>query len=98
MIATPHSASAQNTGPHRAMPRTVEFEQITDDSYGGKAAGLAELQRLGLDVPPGFVIADAAADLVVVDTTRWFTRMAAAGATPVAVRSSQAAPMSDDPT
>ena len=91
MIATPHSASAQNTGPHRAMPRTVEFEQITDDSYGGKAAGLAELQRLGLDVPPGFVIADAAADLVVVvDTTRWFTRMAAAGATPVAVRSSAA--------
>lgn len=76
MTATPH--------------RTIEFEQITDDRYGGKAAGLAELRRLGLDVPPGFVIADAAADLVVVDTTRWFTRMAAAGATPVAVRSSAA--------
>ncbi|NLD86100.1 MAG: pyruvate, water dikinase [Actinomycetales bacterium] len=95
MTATPHSASAhsnsaQNPGPHRATPRTVEFEQITDDRYGGKAAGLAELRRLGLDVPPGFVIADAAADLVVVDTTRWFTRMAEAGATPVAVRSSAA--------
>ncbi|HHU08726.1 MAG TPA: pyruvate, water dikinase [Intrasporangiaceae bacterium] len=76
MTATPH--------------RTIEFEQITDDRYGGKAAGLAELRRLGLDVPPGFVIADAAADLVVVDTTRWFTRMAEAGATPVAVRSSAA--------
>ncbi|MBB1012219.1 hypothetical protein G6014_08010, partial [Dietzia kunjamensis] len=47
---------------------TVEFEQVTDDSYGGKTAGLAELIRLGLDVPPGFVIADAGADLVVVDT------------------------------
>jgi len=47
---------------------TVEFEQITDDRYGGKAAGLAELIRIGLDVPPGFVIADAGADLVVVDT------------------------------
>ena len=47
---------------------TVEFEQVTDDSYGGKAAGLAELIRLGLDVPPGFVIADAGGDLVVVDT------------------------------
>lgn len=95
MTATPHSASAhsnsaQNPGPHRATPRTVEFEQITDDRYGGKAAGLAELRRLGLDVPPGFVIADAEADLVVVDTTRWFTRMADAGATPVAVRSSAA--------
>ena len=76
MTATPH--------------RTIEFEQITDDRYGGKAAGLAELRRLGLDVPPGFVIADAAADLVVVDTTRWFTRMAEACATPVAVRSSAA--------
>ena len=81
--------------------KTVEFEQVTDDSYGGKAAGLAELIRLGLDVPPGFVIADAGADLVVVDTqshtavpahsaARWYQRMADAGATPVAVRSSAA--------
>ncbi|MDV8002435.1 PEP/pyruvate-binding domain-containing protein [Rhodococcus sp. IEGM 1408] len=82
--------------PRTAPARTVEFEQITDARYGGKAAGLAELRRLGLDVPPGFVIADASADLVVVDDSpsntvaRWFDRMADAGATPVAVRSSAA--------
>ncbi|AWH92858.1 PEP/pyruvate-binding domain-containing protein [Dietzia lutea] len=86
--------------------KTVELQQVTDDRYGGKAAGLAELIRLGLDVPPGFVIVDAGADLVVVDTgptattvpaaptapaspaVGWFHRMADAGATPVAVRSS----------
>ncbi|QGW26402.1 pyruvate, water dikinase [Dietzia sp. DQ12-45-1b] len=68
----------------------VEFDEVTDDRYGGKAAGLAGLRRLGLDVPHGFVIADASADLVVVDLSRWFDRMADAGATPVAVRSSAA--------
>ena len=84
---------------------TVEFGQVTDDRYGGKAAGLAELSRLGLDVPPGFVIADAGAAFVVgpvpastdpdpgthtdpAAVAGWFHRMAAAGATPVAVRSS----------
>ena len=69
-------------------PTAVDLDDVRDGRYGGKAAGLAELRRLGLDVPPGFVIADASADLVVVDLSRWFTRMAEAGATPVAVRSS----------
>ncbi|MFN3599969.1 MAG: PEP/pyruvate-binding domain-containing protein [Dietzia sp.] len=71
-------------------PTLVEFDEVADDRYGGKAAGLAELRRLGLDVPQGFVIADASADLVVVDLSRWFDRMVDAGATPVAVRSSAA--------
>ena len=81
---------------HTTTAHTVEFDQITDDRYGGKAAGLAALRRLGLDVPPGFVIADASADLVVDDLTRWFGRMTEAGATPVAVRSSAAGEDGED--
>lgn len=77
-------------------PTVVEFDEVADDRYGGKAAGLAELRRLGLDVPRGFVIADASDDLVVVDLSRWFDRMADAGATPVAVRSSAAGEDGED--
>ncbi|MFT4393470.1 PEP/pyruvate-binding domain-containing protein [Gordonia lacunae] len=66
---------------------TVEFDDITDDRYGGKAAGLARLRRLGLPVPPGYVIADAYAADPDAGTGR-FDEMAAAGLTPVAVRSS----------
>ncbi|MGN7157536.1 PEP/pyruvate-binding domain-containing protein [Dietzia cercidiphylli] len=77
-------------------PTVVEFDEVADDRYGGKAAGLAELRRLGLDVPRGFVIADASEDLVVVDLSRWFDRMADAGATPVAVRSSAAGEDGED--
>ncbi|MCR5979397.1 pyruvate, water dikinase [Gordonia jinghuaiqii] len=69
---------------------TVEFDDITDDRYGGKAAGLARLRRLGLPVPGGFVIADASAAGVLDCATTRFDEMAAAGATPVAVRSSAA--------
>ncbi|MBJ7288428.1 PEP/pyruvate-binding domain-containing protein, partial [Williamsia sp.] len=67
---------------------TVDFDQITDDSFGGKAAGIAELRRLGLPVPAGFVIADASEQVSVDDVRKWFSRMADAAATPVAVRSS----------
>ncbi|MET3862640.1 phosphohistidine swiveling domain-containing protein [Dietzia sp. 2505] len=77
-------------------PTVVEFDEVADDRYGGKAAGLAELRRLGLDVPRGFVIADASDDLVVVDLSRWFDRMADADATPVAVRSSAAGEDGED--
>lgn len=77
-------------------PTVVEFDEVADDRYGGKAAGLAELRRLGLDVPRGFVIADASDNLVVVDLSRWFDRMADAGATPVAVRSSAAGEDGED--
>ncbi|MCV7367435.1 pyruvate, water dikinase [Mycolicibacterium duvalii] len=67
---------------------TVEFDAITDDRFGGKAAGLAELHRLGLPVPTGFVIADASRPDAVDDAARRFEALAAAGASPVAVRSS----------
>ncbi|UXA19394.1 PEP/pyruvate-binding domain-containing protein [Mycobacterium sp. SMC-4] len=67
---------------------TVDFDAITDGRYGGKAAGLAELRRLGLAVPTGFVIADPSRPGAVDDATIRFSALAAAGATPVAVRSS----------
>ncbi|WP_374612877.1 PEP/pyruvate-binding domain-containing protein [Gordonia sp. (in: high G+C Gram-positive bacteria)] len=73
---------------------TVEFEEIADDRYGGKAAGLARLRRLGLPVPPGYVIAGASG-VSDAATTR-FDEMAAAGWTPVAVRSSAVGEDGDD--
>jgi rifampicin phosphotransferase len=69
-------------------PTTIEFDDITDDRFGGKAAGLAELRRLGLAVPVGFVIANASAQGALDTAEARFTQMAGAGATPVAVRSS----------
>ena len=74
--------------------QTVEFEEITDDRYGGKAAGLARLRRLGLPVPPGYVIAGASG--VSDAATARFDEMAAAGWTPVAVRSSAVGEDGDD--
>ena len=74
--------------------QTVEFEEITDDRYGGKAAGLARLRRLGLPVPPGYVIAGASG--VSDSATARFDEMAAAGWTPVAVRSSAVGEDGDD--
>ncbi|GAA1463605.1 PEP/pyruvate-binding domain-containing protein [Williamsia maris] len=77
-------------------PATVEFADITDARYGGKAAGLAELRRLGLAVPTGFVIADVSTEVAGCDVAQWFERMAAVGATPVAVRSSAIGEDGDD--
>ncbi|AZG47650.1 PEP/pyruvate-binding domain-containing protein [Gordonia insulae] len=69
-------------------PSTIELDDVTDDRYGGKAAGLARLRRLGLPVPGGFVIADVSAPGAIDDAATRFAEMIAAGATPVAVRSS----------
>lgn len=77
-------------------PRMIEFDDVTDDRYGGKAAGLAELRRLGLAVPVGFVIADASDRVTVADAGEFFSRMVAVGATPVAVRSSAVGEDGDD--
>ncbi|MEH3132631.1 MAG: PEP-utilizing enzyme [Mycolicibacterium neoaurum] len=66
----------------------VEFDDITDGRLGGKAAGLAELRRIGLPVPVGFVLADAARDGTIAAAVGRFTQMFSAGAVPVAVRSS----------
>ena len=67
---------------------TVEFADVVDDEFGGKAFGLAELTRLGLPVPPGFVIGGASPAPLPDDVTERFTRMQTAGDSPVAVRSS----------
>ena len=77
-------------------PTTIEFDDITDARFGGKAAGLAELRRLGLAVPVGFVLADASAHDACDAATDRFSQMAAAGATPVAVRSSAVGEDGDD--
>ena len=74
--------------PDDMTAETVEFDDITDARFGGKAAGLAELRRLGLAVPPGFVLAEASAPNAAEVARRRFDRMAAAGTIPVAVRSS----------
>lgn len=74
----------------------IEFDEVTDDRYGGKAAGLAGLRSLGLPVPAGFVIADASAGVTVDDAAECFSRMASLGATPVAVRSSAMGEDGDD--
>ncbi|WP_319431692.1 PEP/pyruvate-binding domain-containing protein [Mycobacterium sp. RTGN5] len=67
---------------------TTEFGEITDDRFGGKALGLAELTRLGLSVPRGFVIAHASSLTLSGEVIARFTQMQATGSSPVAVRSS----------
>ena len=67
---------------------TIEFADIIDDRFGGKALGLAELTRIGLSVPPGFVIAHASLLPLPKPVTDRFTQMQATGGCPVAVRSS----------
>ena len=64
--------------------QTIEFADIVDGRYGGKALGLAELTRLGLSVPTGFVIAEASPLPLPDAVMDRFTTVAA----PVAVRSS----------
>ncbi|KAA0093178.1 pyruvate, water dikinase [Mycolicibacterium sp. P1-18] len=65
---------------------TVELDDVVDDRFGGKAWGLAELTRLGLDVPPGFVVAAVSRGPLPDPVTKRFSRLRA----PVAVRSSAA--------
>jgi rifampicin phosphotransferase len=77
-------------------PTTIEFDDVTDARFGGKAAGLAELRRLGLAVPVGFVIADVSAQGSLDAATDRFLALATAGATPVAVRSSAVGEDGDD--
>lgn len=63
---------------------TIEFAEIVDDRFGGKAWGLAELTRLGHAVPTGFVITRASSNPLPDAVTDRFAQMQA----PVAVRSS----------
>ncbi|TRW79660.1 pyruvate, water dikinase [Mycolicibacterium sp. 018/SC-01/001] len=73
-------------------PTVVELADVIDDRFGGKAAGLAELHRLGLPVPAAFVIADASTAGALDAVTDRFVQMGA----PVAVRSSAVGEDGDD--
>lgn len=66
----------------------IEFTDVVDDRFGGKALGLAELTRLGLPVPTGFVIPRASQEFLPGAVMDRFAEMQATGASPVAVRSS----------
>jgi rifampicin phosphotransferase len=46
--------------PPSSIPKLIPLERIGNEPVGGKAAQLARLVRLGLRVPEGFVIVDAA--------------------------------------
>ena len=63
---------------------TIEFDDVVDDRFGGKAWGLAELTRLGYSVPTGFVVAGVSRSPLPDGVTERFARIQA----PVAVRSS----------
>ena len=65
-------------------PKLIAFERIDREPVGGKAAQLAQLVRLGLRVPEGFVIVDAAPGRLPAELDEFSTRLGGA----VAVRSS----------
>lgn len=66
-------------------PITLSLGEIGDEAVGGKAAGLAKLIRLGLDVPAAFVIVNAQQNSFPADLDQ---RYAHIGQAKVAVRSS----------
>ncbi len=67
------------------MLRIISLDQVKDRPVGGKAAGLAKLIALGLNVPEGFVILGASPGEA---TTQLEEAWLALGGGPVAVRSS----------
>ncbi len=67
------------------MTNILTLKEITDQAVGGKAAGLAELTRHGLNVPPAFVIQAASAQVFPDDLASHYE---AIGGGKVAVRSS----------
>lgn len=73
-----------------AIPPIVDLTDVVDDTFGGKAHGLAELIRLGMPVPGGFVIPEVTEPTPNDAVIQRFSRMQASGNTPVAVRSSAA--------
>ncbi len=70
-----------------AISIVLDLGDVVDDSFGGKALGLAELIRLGVPVPPGFVISHASTAQLSDAVIQRFSRMQTNGSTPVAVRS-----------
>lgn len=69
-----------------ARPAVLGLDQIHGQEAGGKAWGLARLQRLGLRVPPAFIVQYA--NRALPDEAELAARLADLGDVPVAVRSS----------
>ena len=63
----------------------LSLEEITDDTVGGKAYGLARLVAMGMSVPPAFVIRDAQSGRYPADLDHRYREL---GHAAVAVRSS----------
>jgi rifampicin phosphotransferase len=75
--------------PSDGLPQIVSldesFDRTSDRPVGGKAEGLSQLVRMGLPVPPAFVILDAQADVFPANLLNHYQRI---GGGRVAVRSS----------
>src|SRR5262245_50093744 len=59
--------TAQSTVATKWVYRFIEGSGTMRDLLGGKGAGLAEMMRAGLPVPPGFTITTAACNQYVAD-------------------------------
>ncbi len=81
----PQMQTTQGSNGHKTPPFVATLDDISDVSVGGKAYGLSRLVRMGLEVPPAFVICDAQPG----NTPEGLREAwAALGEHPVAVRSS----------
>ena len=65
--------------------KCLPLASIKDHDVGGKAKGLSQLMRMGLNVPPGFVIMGAQKDALPADLSDYYSDLEARR---VAVRSS----------
>ena len=73
------------TGAPIRMMQILTLDEVPGRPVGGKAAGLARLQAMGLRVPPTLVLEDARAGEL---SSELIERVAALGPHPLAVRSS----------
>ena len=70
-------------------PSTIDLQDVSAQAVGGKAEGLARLMRMGLPVPPGFVIVGASSGLMPADLLQRYRGLSRDGEpAEVAVRSS----------
>jgi pyruvate,water dikinase len=85
-MARPIAANSDSTSAmlQSPVPKLIPLDRIGSEPVGGKAAQLAQLVRLGLRVPEGFVIVDAAPGRLPPELDEYSARLGDA----VAVRSS----------
>src|SRR6185295_6872953 len=78
------SEEKENYMTMTSLPRLIPLDRADGEPVGGKAAQLAQLVRLGLCVPEGFVIVDAAPGRLPPELDEFSAQLGG----PVAVRSS----------